>query len=518
MSDRRIVVLEADPNDPKHGELYALDASQATAMGLPAFNIVATRPPIGGVTGEAVYETVTGNSYIWNGSSWQKMIADAIKEYATDADLLRDTTVAAGVYAISTATGNVYAKSTTGWVRVGNAHYATTADLLGDAPPAGTFASADDAPGLWEMTPTGWRILTTRQFTNTAAVVAWTTAAGMGGNVGDVAIAIDVDVTYVRTAAGWKPTSIYADTEANIRAVTWALNSQEAIATDTNRRLVFSNNAWHEEPIQHYATDALLKAATPPDGTLAWADDTGAVYARSASKWIGLVTAFNDPVPVGTIMAFPTQSIPNGWLRCDGAAIPAGTDYDDLRAALGATNVPNLVGEFLRGGSATDTLLARTGWSTGKPHTAFTGVTSSNGAHIHASGGVAWPGGSHYGTIAAGSSKQLGNFDGWSDQTPQTSSSGAHTHTVNINGGGDAETAPDHVRVVYCIKAKHVQIAAMNVPVHVNTPRTGDAMIFDAASQTWSNKQVGVQVQEISQAAYNALPVKAAGVLYLVHS
>ena len=512
MSDRRIVVLEADPNDPKHGELYALDASQATAMGLPAFNIVATRPPIGGVTGEAVYETVTGNSYIWNGSSWQKMIADAIKEYATDADLLRDTSVAAGVYAISTATGNVYAKSTSGWVRVGNAHYATTADLLGDAPPAGTFASADDAPGLWEMTPTGWRILTTRQFTNTAAVVAWTTAAGMGGNVGDVAIAIDVDVTYVRTAAGWKPTSIYADTEANIRAVTWALNSQEAIATDTNRRLVFSNNAWHEEPIQHYATDALLKAATPPDGTLAWADDTGAVYARSAGQWIGIVTAFNDPVPVGTIMAFPTQSIPNGWLRCDGAAIPAGTDYDDLRAALGVANVPNLVGEFLRGGSATDTLLARTGWSTGKPHTDFTGVTSTNGNHRHDLTMNRHP--AHF-------SHDVNPYNpGGSirDAVEHTDYAGNHNHNVTINGGGDAETAPDHVRVVYCIKARHVQIAAMNVPVHVNTPRTGDAMIFDAASQTWSNKQVGVQVQEISQAAYNALAVKAAGVLYLVHS
>ena len=215
---------------------------------------------------------------------------------------------------------------------------------------------------------------------------------------------------------------------------------------------MFSNNAWHEEPIQHYATDALLKAATPPDGTLAWADDTGAVYARSAGQWIGIVTAVNDTVPVGTIMAFPTQSIPNGWLRCDGAAIPAGTDYYDLRAILGTTNVPNLVGEFLRGGSATDTLLARTGWSTGKPHTAFTGVTSNYGNHIHNTGVVVWPGDTWYGTIAAGSSKQLANYGGWSDQTAQTNSSGAHTHTVTINGGGDTETRPKTYSVNYFIK------------------------------------------------------------------
>ena len=82
----------------------------------------------------------------------------------------------------------------------------------------------------------------------------------------------------------------------------------------------------------------------------------------------------------------------------------------------------------------------------------MTGVTNNYGSHAHNSGGVVWPGWSHYGTVAAGNSKQLGNFDGWSDQTPITSTSVAHTHTVTINGGGYRETRPNSFSVNYFIK------------------------------------------------------------------
>ena len=40
-----------------------------------------------------------------------------------------------------------------------------------------------------------------------------------------------------------------------------------------------------EEPIAHYATEALLLAATPINGTIAWSDDTGYVFTRSANTW-----------------------------------------------------------------------------------------------------------------------------------------------------------------------------------------------------------------------------------------
>ena len=53
-------------------------------------------------------------------------------------------------------------------------------------------------------------------------------------------------------------------------------------------------------------------------------------------------------VPPGTIVAYWSNSIPNGWLLCNGTAIPAGVAYDKLRALIG-TNVPDLRGTFLRG-------------------------------------------------------------------------------------------------------------------------------------------------------------------------
>jgi hypothetical protein len=93
------------------------------------------------------------------------------------------------------------------------------------------------------------------------------------------------EVMYVRTASGWKPETIWEETEANIRAATWCLVGQEAIATDTGRTFVYATAGWIEEPIQHYATEALLLAATSQNGTLAWADDTNVVFTRAAGTW-----------------------------------------------------------------------------------------------------------------------------------------------------------------------------------------------------------------------------------------
>ena len=71
-------------------------------------------------------------------------------------------------------------------------------------------------------------------------------------------------------------------------------------------------------------------------------------------------------VPTGAIMAWPTESIPSGWLKCQGQAVARST-YSDLFSALGVIygagdgsstfNLPDYRGEFLRGraeGSAND--------------------------------------------------------------------------------------------------------------------------------------------------------------------
>jgi hypothetical protein len=62
--------------------------------------------------------------------------------------------------------------------------------------------------------------------------------------------------------------------------------------------------------------------------------------------------------PIGSVLFFPINSVPDGWLKCNGAAISR-TTYSNLFAVIGTTwgvgdgsttfNVPDLRGEFLRG-------------------------------------------------------------------------------------------------------------------------------------------------------------------------
>ena len=55
-------------------------------------------------------------------------------------------------------------------------------------------------------------------------------------------------------------------------------------------------------------------------------------------------------VPVGTIIDFAGNTIPDGWLKCDGSVFDPNT-YPELRAVLGRNNVPDLINHFTRGGA-----------------------------------------------------------------------------------------------------------------------------------------------------------------------
>ena len=66
-----------------------------------------------------------------------------------------------------------------------------------------------------------------------------------------------------------------------------------------------------------------------------------------------------DSVPVGTILAWQNSGQPDEsekWIECDGLhSIPAGKEYDQLRK-LYPGGLPNLNNQFLRGGTASQTL------------------------------------------------------------------------------------------------------------------------------------------------------------------
>ena len=69
-----------------------------------------------------------------------------------------------------------------------------------------------------------------------------------------------------------------------------------------------------------------------------------APYAVQAKK----ASHHSNVIPVGTVFAYWGDSPPTGWILCDGAEIPADTDYDALRTLIGA-NKPDLRGRALIG-------------------------------------------------------------------------------------------------------------------------------------------------------------------------
>jgi microcystin-dependent protein len=139
-------------------------------------------------------------------------------------------------------------------------------------------------------------------------------------------------------------------------------------------------------------------------------------------------------------MMWPSNTIPVGWLQCDGSVFNT-TAYPKLAAVLGGNTVPDFRGAFTRG-AATGVRLSKIDWTTGLPRVGLKTDNPGNHKHDYTSGY-----GSHAG-ISSGS--WHGGEIGWQSTLWHTSDAGAHTHTIS---GGDSETAPDHVLIHYIIKA-----------------------------------------------------------------
>jgi hypothetical protein len=157
----------------------------------------------------------------------------------------------------------------------------------------------------------------------------------------------------------------------------------------------------------------------------------------------------NVGVPIGTVIMWAVANPPPGYLVCDGSAFTA-SQYPELAQVLGVTNVPNLVGQFIRGAGAGHSVGTKRGWTTGRPKATF--ITSGAGGHshkytdpIHSNDGHGFRASSWDGTPEAA---RYPTVNGGS-----TSSVSDHTHNIL---GGDAETAPDHYCLFYVIKAADI--------------------------------------------------------------
>lgn len=197
---------------------------------------------------------------------------------------------------------------------------------------------------------------------------------------------------------------------------------------------------------------------------------------------------------IGFIYIAPANIIPDDCLACDGYVLKI-SDYKKLYSAIGKTyntgvenddefRIPdyNITGRFLQPGTKIGTQIAA-----GLPQHTHSGTTSSNGAHTHTRGtmnitgtfksggnGADWLSGAF---IYANSDQSgvSGRHDGGSDAnyvsgtvsfnaasswTGETSSNGAHTHTMttgnasNTTYGGSATVQPPSQIVLLCIKYK----------------------------------------------------------------
>ena len=160
-------------------------------------------------------------------------------------------------------------------------------------------------------------------------------------------------------------------------------------------------------------------------------------------------------VPTGAIMPFVGNTAPEGWLIANGDAIPAGADFDDLRAFFPSGNVPDLRAMFLRGSGTNGVYTGRSGPATNdnqldenKSHTHNTGTISiAGGAHSHSYNEVT---GQAFGN--PGSSGGADNLQFIFINSRQTTSNG-HSHTLSGNTGlQGSESRPINYGVTYIIK------------------------------------------------------------------
>lgn len=206
----------------------------------------------------------------------------------------------------------------------------------------------------------------------------------------------------------------------------------------------------------------------------------------------------NLGIPVGSVVYFAANSIPLGYLKCDGGLVSR-YQYERLFQVIGYTyggsgdnfRLPDLRGEFIRGfddGRGVDSgrQFATLQDSTNKSHTH---ALSAAGEHNH---NISDPGHRHRvpsgGSVGSSIRYETSGPAYYSAQNTDLATTGititaAPNHTHSIDSNGAAEARPRNVALMPCIKAfgnvdDADQIAAQSVIASINgkVNRTGDTM------------------------------------------
>ena len=174
-----------------------------------------------------------------------------------------------------------------------------------------------------------------------------------------------------------------------------------------------------------------------------------------------------DTVPIGSIVPFASDTIPNGWLLCDGSAVSR-TTYSELFAIIGTAhgigdgsttfNVPNIKGKVVVGKQQTMTPsgnftnLGETGGE--EDHTLTVDEIPSHGHDVAIAVNNTVPGGARYYFNSAGTtSAPISDTAAWSNSL-----------TAKATGGGQAHNnLQPYIVENYIIKAKNTAVVKGDV-------------------------------------------------------
>ena len=165
--------------------------------------------------------------------------------------------------------------------------------------------------------------------------------------------------------------------------------------------------------------------------------------------------------PVGTIQAYGSNTIPSGWLLCNGQAVSR-TTYAELFEVIGTAfgvgdgsttfNIPDLRGEFLRGAGTNSHSGQGNGGTVGQ-HQDATEVPYTEGAYVNSNDQWFF---SRFRRYSVGAVK---NADKILNATDVTSIGVATTRDdFDLNGVYATTIRPTNTSVNYIIKAKQVGV------------------------------------------------------------
>ena len=214
----------------------------------------------------------------------------------------------------------------------------------------------------------------------------------------------------------------------------------------------------------------------------------GVYPSLNTEEQVTLSTMTDALAPIGTIVIWPSNDIPTGWLRCDGRSVSQAqnglsnadkTEVSSLFSKMGFSKLPEIAGRYVAGvkgnqySNATHPFNSMGGVyyrKTGKPTNAngntYDLTVSNAGSHGHSASMTSAGAHKHkYGSNESCSGNKSNVFDARSSGAFETSNAGSHTHSITVNDGGghshnvtglNDDTRPNSIAYHYIIKYKHV--------------------------------------------------------------